>query len=61
MLKAEDRLEAAVKFCCPQVQATTPEIAVWVGDMVGRLLPLVERSRMGEGKFIGVKMGGHLM
>ena len=35
MLKAEDGFEAAVDFCCLQVQVTNTEIVEWVGDMVG--------------------------
>ena len=46
MLKADDRYEAAVELLHPQVQATMPEIAEWVGYMVGWVWLWVERPIM---------------
>ena len=37
MLRVDDRFEAVVELFRLQVQATTPDIADWVGDMVGQV------------------------
>ena len=37
MLKVDDGFKAAVELCRLQVQVTMPEIAEWVGDIVGRV------------------------
>ena len=35
ILKVDGMFKAVVELCRPKVRATTPEIAEWVGDMVG--------------------------
>ena len=35
MLKVDNGFEAVVELFRPQLQVTTPDIAEWVGDMVG--------------------------
>ena len=42
MLKADDGFEAVVESRRPQVRLTMPEIAEWVGDIVGRVWLWVE-------------------
>ena len=60
MLKVDNGFESAVESCRLQVRATTPDFVEWVGDIVGRVWQLVERSSVGESKFIRIKLGGHL-
>ena len=60
MLKADNRLKAAVESCRPQVRATTPDIAEWVGYMVGWVWLWVDHSSVVEVRFIRFKLGGRL-